>query len=67
MSQLNDLIITHIRATVKVAPTYMSDIQAFVGATFTVALTSRSPLLHSRPYFTVALTSRSPYFTVALT
>jgi hypothetical protein len=28
-----------VRATVKVAPTYMFDTQAFVGATFTVALT----------------------------
>lgn len=32
-----------LRATVKVAPTYLVDIQAFVGATFTVAL------LHGRP------------------
>jgi hypothetical protein len=29
----------YVRATVKVAPTYMFDTQAFVGVTFTVALT----------------------------
>jgi hypothetical protein len=38
------------RATVKVAPTYLYDIHAFVGATFTVAL-----------YFTVALNHANSY------